>query len=85
MLVLYDYIREYSLSLQQEAAGEGGDVSQTAQINNALDILRKYSQTDGAHHKAWCLDQIARALLENDFDYDEFIAEVGEWDVGIAP
>ena len=41
-----------------------------------------------AYHKAWCLDQIARALYRD--EYDDFIKEYcndGEydWDCGIAP
>lgn len=63
-------------------------------VKEALDILYQYSQTDGAHHKAWCLDQIARALLGE--RYEEFIKiykneddpdedEHYDWDKGIAP
>ena len=58
----------------------------------ALDIAISYGQIDGAHHKAWTIDQIVRALTGE--DYDRVIAEAcdGEdgpdtygWDVGIAP
>ena len=65
---------------------------QNVKIENALNILTEYSQIDGAHHKAWCLDQIARALLGTEYDqfvYDyEHDKETGEtyhWDRGIAP
>ena len=52
------------------------------------EILWNYSQIDGSHHKAWCLDQIARVVYGeayNDFikDYEENGAY--EWDCGIAP
>ena len=51
-------------------------------------ILFNYSQIDGAHHKAWCLDQIARIIYGE--HYDEFIKDYCEddkyeWDCGIAP
>lgn len=29
----------------------------------ALECARRYGQTDGAHHKAWVIDQMVRALL----------------------
>lgn len=52
------------------------------------EILTSYSQIDGSHHKAWCLDQIARIIYDN--QYNNFIddyCENGEykWDCGIAP
>jgi len=31
-------------------------------INEALAIASDYGQTDGDHHKTWCIDQIVRAL-----------------------
>lgn len=62
-------------------------------INDALDLARRYSQIDGAHHKAWVIDQMVRALMTED-DYVRWVAEAkaGEdgpdtygWDEGIAP
>lgn len=55
--------------------------------NNALNIAIAYSQIDGTHHKAWCIDQMVRALTGD--DYALFVKEYersGEytWDVGIA-
>ena len=52
------------------------------------EILWRYSQIDGEHHKAWCLDQIARVVCGN--QYEDFIKNYcndGEyrWDCGIAP
>jgi len=61
------------------------------------DILISYSQIDGSHHKAWCLDQIARIIYGEeyqDFIHNyEYIDDDGvehdepiyEWDCGIAP
>ena len=64
------------------------DGEKLAEINN---ILFRFSQFDGSHHKAWCLDQIARIVWGK--DYDKKVAEYcvdenGEeysWDCGIAP
>lgn len=59
---------------------------------DALAVLLDYGQTDGAHHKAWVIDQAVRALAGD--DYAALIAEhksgedgpeTYEWDVGIAP
>lgn len=57
-------------------------------IDKVKEILWNYSQIDGSHHKAWCLDQIARAVYDN--QYEEFVNEYCEdgeyeWDCGIAP
>jgi len=50
-------------------------------------LLCGYGQTDGAHHKAWVIDQIARTLLGD--DYDKWIAKMTadglSWDTGIVP
>lgn len=65
-------------------------------INDALDIAWQYSQIDGAHHKAWSIDQMVRALLGGDAEYNKWITKYTapisdepddyyEWDVGIAP
>jgi len=34
----------------------------TKRIEEALDMARQYGGTDGAHHKAWVIDQMVRAL-----------------------
>lgn len=31
-------------------------------IQKAIDLATRYGQTDGAHHKAWVIDQMVRAL-----------------------
>lgn len=58
----------------------------------ALEIAQQYGQTDGAHHKAWVIDQMVRKLLGA--DYAAWVQRycAGEdgpatyaWDVGIAP
>lgn len=63
-------------------------------INRAMQIISRYGQIDGAHHKQWVIDQVSRALLGD--KYNDFVEEqLGEtfeggereysYDVGIAP
>lgn len=33
-------------------------------VERALGIISQYGGIDGAHHKAWVLDQVARALTD---------------------
>jgi hypothetical protein len=40
----------------------GGDVTNKEKIKIALDFAYSYGQADGAHHKAWAIDQIVRIL-----------------------
>lgn len=64
-------------------------------IKKALDVAFRYSQIDGAHHKAWAIDQMVRALTGDDYEawvkkyeHDDENDDPGdyyEWDVGIAP
>lgn len=64
-----------------------------SKIVSALDVAYKYSQIDGAHHKAWSIDQLVRALTGD--NYDKWVAEycAGKdgsmddyiWDIGIPP
>lgn len=58
----------------------------------ALEIARRYGQEDGAHHKAWVIDQMVRALTGD--GYFAWLVEYcdGEdgpdtytWEEGIAP
>lgn len=37
-------------------------MSNNAQIKKALDVAVMYGGIDGAHHKAWVIDQMVRAL-----------------------
>lgn len=62
-------------------------------IEKALEIAFNHGQTDGAHHKAWVIDQMVQALTGD--EYPEWVAEYeGDpedgahhytWDKGIAP
>lgn len=60
-------------------------------IRSAMRILATYGQEDGGHHKAWVIDQTARALLGE--RYEAFIKLYQgplngvrwTWDEGISP
>jgi hypothetical protein len=61
-------------------------------IKDAIDLAVQYGGIDGAHHKAWVIDQMVRTLAGD--MYDEIVrrARAGEdgpdtytWDCGIAP
>ncbi len=57
-------------------------------VEAAMTVLNNYSQIDGAHHKAWCLDQVARALMGDGYSkWRELYENNGEygWDEGTAP
>lgn len=61
-------------------------------IDNAIDIAVQFGGIDGAHHKAWVIDQMVRALAGDDYESIVAIARSGEhgpetyeWDEGIAP
>lgn len=67
-------------------------MSDSDRIAKALEIADRFSQIDGAHHKAWTIDQMVRALTGD--GYDAFVAkhndgedgpDTYEWDCGIAP
>lgn len=73
-------------------------VDSLGKITNALRIAWEYSQIDGSHHKAWCIDQMVRALCGDDKTYKAwiklytkpFVDDSGDldsysWDEGIAP
>ena len=59
------------------------------QKDNAIDVIFKYGMIDGSHHKQWVLDQVLRALLED--EYEAIIKELNSdeeyepWDEGIPP
>jgi hypothetical protein len=60
----------------------------SAKVGDALKIAYTYSQIDGAHHKAWVIDQMLRALLEDNYStwIKKYCYNTGfSWDVGIAP
>lgn len=63
-------------------------------INKALEIAWRYGQIDGGHHKMWVIDQMVRALCEDDEAYKEWVknyqtplsyGEYYEWHKGVAP
>lgn len=60
-------------------------------IKKALSIAWQYGQIDGSHHKMWVIDQMVRALLEEDYNgwveaYETpYGKDYWEWDTGIAP
>jgi hypothetical protein len=65
--------------------------------NKIIDIITRFGDIDGVHHKQWILDQIVRILLTPDEylkwkkemkgEYDELNDEYEyeDWDEGIAP
>jgi len=62
------------------------------EIDGALAVARKYGGIDGAHHKAWVIDQMVRALTGNEYETWVREAKAGEngpetydWDEGVAP
>lgn len=66
------------------------DASQ--RCDKALDIALQYGQIDGAHHKAWVIDQMCRALLGVEYEAWVKAAKDGDdgpdtydYDEGIAP
>lgn len=63
-----------------------------SRIDEALNFIYSYGQTDGEHHKAWVIDQVVRALTREAYgkwveEYCESDDPDGcyEWDEGIAP
>jgi hypothetical protein len=58
-------------------------------VEKAVKIAIDYGGIDGAHHKAWCIDQMVRALTGE--KYDQIVAdakagkdgpETYDWDTG---
>lgn len=67
-------------------------MSAEERVKAALAIAEDYGGIDGAHHKAWVIDQMVRALTGP--DYENWVAAyiAGEdgpntynWDCGVAP
>lgn len=61
-------------------------------ISTAMEVIERYGGIDGAHHKAWVIDQVARALLAE--YYPQWVTDMKEgedgpdtydWDEGIPP
>ena len=62
--------------------------------DHALAIAFDHGGGDEAHHKAWVIDQMVRALLPGEDEYTEWVRarrdgedgpETYAWDEGIAP
>ena len=64
-------------------------MSNEERIRQALIMIINYGGTDGAHHKAWVLDQVVRILTQD--NYENVVRNAGDgpetydWDEGIAP
>jgi hypothetical protein len=57
-------------------------------IDVAMAYIGDYGYIDGAHHKQWVLDQVARVLLGDEYpEWADGLDEDGVswWDRGIAP
>ncbi len=57
-------------------------------IEKALNLAFELGQVDGAHHKAWVIDQMVRALTGD--DYERWVSDYCEngeyeWDRGVGP
>lgn len=61
-------------------------------IKDAMRCIEEYGWVDGAHHKTWVIDQVARCLLGD--EYEQWVKDMkaGEdgpdtysYDEGIAP
>lgn len=76
-------------------AEEGSIMTQSemkTRIDKSVELILRVGGCDGSHHKQWCLDQVLRILLEN--QYERRIGqhclgpnETGGyfWNTGIAP
>lgn len=61
-------------------------------FDKVLNVIFQYGQIDGAHHKAWVIDQIVRILQGKEYtdwvynyEHDEQTGDTYTWDTGIAP
>jgi hypothetical protein len=56
-------------------------------VHLAVNLIVECGWIDGAHHKAWVMDQVVRVLTGD--RYEQVVAEAtadgSEWDEGIAP
>ena len=66
--------------------------SDSDRIKEAIELAVQYGGIDGAHHKAWVIDQVVRVLAGDNYDkiVDDACAGVDgpntySWDCGIAP
>ncbi len=75
------------------------DEGDRKRTERALQWARQFGSIDGAHHKAWVIDQMVRALLgsqtgEQTREYAAWLEkqcagedgpDTYEWDFGVAP
>lgn len=60
------------------------DTNQKA-IEDAIGLIIRYGQIDGAHHKDWVLQQVLAALLQWNKEKLESFLTQREWEPGIPP
>ncbi len=55
---------------------------------DVIELIDRYGNIDGAHHKMWVIDQVLRLLYSPD-GYKKFVADREadgcDWDEGIPP
>lgn len=61
-------------------------------LEEVMDLIERYGQIDGSHHKQWVLDQIARVIKGKDYKKWVKLMKAGEdgpdtydYDEGCAP
>jgi hypothetical protein len=56
-------------------------------IHKAIVLLTRYGSIDGAHHKQWVIDQLARILLDDGYEQWKHNLEHDgyECEEGVAP
>lgn len=65
-----------------------GDVmSDKEKIDQARDLIIQHGGHDGEHHKEWCLDQVFRILVGDQYKsiVKKFRKNGYDWKEGIAP
>lgn len=74
----------------KDAVNDASDLEE--RITAALDLAAKHGQEDGAHHKAWVIDKMVKALTGEgyeafiaSFKYGEDGPETYSWDEGVTP
>ena len=61
-------------------------------IDEAMEIIERFGQIDGDHHKTWVIDQVVRKLIGDNYEEWKTAWEDGEdgpgtyqWDCGCPP
>lgn len=67
-------------------------MDENKKIAKAMEIIERYGGIDGDHHKQWVIDQVARALMDDEYSVwvvDMCAGEDGpctyQWETGVAP